>query len=1492
MPKKSDTESNVTIVAIGASAGGLDPYERFFDNTKDDSGVAYVIIQHLSPNFQSMMDELLSRHSKMKIERVVNELTIEPNTIYLNPPRTEMTVKNGKFQLTDYSETKLLNLPIDTFFSSLAQEAGSKAIAVILSGTGSDGTKGAQEIKDSGGIVLAQDLTSAKFDGMPGSVIKLGIADAVGYPEMLAENVGRILKGQPLIADPHLGVIKNPSQRIFHQLRERYGTEFNYYKTATIDRRLERRASLLNLSLEDYAAVVANDPAEAEAVYGDLLIEVTSFFRDPDAFEALRTKVVPSLASDMSKTRPIRIWVPGCASGEEAYSIAIMFADYARLHGLDLQLKILATDIHHRSLDAASTGIYPRSSLGGLSQDQLDRYFDVVDDKYQIKTHLRRMVVFSPHNILKDPPFTRMDLITCRNVLIYFNDVAQQKTLALFHFAMRKSGFLFLGPSETTGKLEAEFSIVDAKWRIVQKRRDVRLMESVSMLPPTGVDRDSPIEQNLRLTSTITRSAPSSALARQAHNDSLKEMLRRYAPPGILLNAHGEIAHVFGDAGEFLKIESGVFSNRIVDLVSDELKMIVSSGLERVRTANKLKFERRVTSFNDELGSHSIVVRIETISQDDAQEIFTLLTMERIKPDGPAELPHAPVEMLGASEAASMLHGRIDDLERDLHSTEESLQATIEELETSNEELQATNEELMASNEELQSTNEELHSVNEELYTVSTEHQRKIEELMEATDDMDHLLRATNIGIIFLDEKLQIRRFTPSAKDAFNILNQDVGRPIDHVTYRFQDFGLNDVIKSVHRAGQVHESEVVVDERTYVLRVLPYRSSLDEIMGLVITTVDITEIKMAEHARTQTTRRYEAIVGDLTDFLLRWSPKDNKVSYANQTLADVLDQPLEDIIDQDISKIGGRGRQVSIFANLNHITEDTTFENQVIRYDASGKEVYVSGKVRPIFGEDGTIERMQATGSDVTAQFNYRNALEKLLQLRETAVVGHEMSLVDDLLEVGREYLDMPRGALGRFSGDTLEILNLQGQQPFEVGDLIPMSSTVGQLIHTKNEIYAYEDFENTPIAGTVAQKKMDVRAYISITVNTAKGAYGRVAFADSNPKARPFSPEEHMFIRLLANSIETLIERNEFLRDIEYRRQHYVNVYDQAPIMRCTLDDNGAILEANAVWLETLGYKANECVGVDFTKFVSGGELKRDWPAFPKLLKSDKGKRTATVTFGTNTKGVVVCELTATLLKEPSSGEDHYLISMIDVTERNRSFERIEKQKQELEKANEGLSTFAYVASHDLQEPLRKIRQYVEMLEIDCKDALDEQGSYYLDVITGSAARISYLVKDILVYTTASNADIEITDLHLNDIVDEVIEEVSDQITHSNAEISVGKLPSTRGDWGAVRLLFQNLLSNGIKYQTKGAKPAISVKSRALKSSYVIDVTDNGIGIDDIKGKDVFEPFVRLHSKFEYAGTGIGLAICKAVCDRMNWDIDHKPNPKGGTTFSIVIPK
>jgi len=890
------------IVAIGASAGGLEPFEQFFEHMRADTGLAFVVIQHLSPDFRSMMDELLNRHSEMQIRRVEVGMVVEPNTIYLNPPRADMEISNGRFVITPLESRHTLHLPINVFMTSLAEEQAERSIAIILSGTGSDGTVGAAAIRGAGGTVLVQSPETAKFDGMPTSVIDAVKPDAVAAPSLLAGLVSRLAYGEAIGNTSEEEEETEPKDRVFQMLRDRFGTDFSHYKNATIERRLNRRAELLGFGeLSEYVRKLAKDDEEAEALYADFLIEVTEFFRDQQAFDALKKEVIPDLIASMSSEKQVRVWVPGCASGEEAYSIAIGLAEEARRIGAEPNIKLLATDIHHRSLEAANFGVYDAAAVKKIPEDLLKRYFEKTGNNYQIRPFLRQMVVFSVHNILRDPPFTKIDLVSCRNLLIYLNDTAQQKALAYFHFSLVKGGHLFLGPSETVGELSSEFELIDQKWRLFVKRRNVRLIESMTELPRNGQNRKvhaAPPIVSVGGEATLVRGD-----AKRVYDRSLDLILKKYAPPGFLLKRTGEVVRVFGDAGRFIEIGEGNFSQRVDDLVRSDLRVVVAAALDRAKTPQALPFDRRVKYRTTKDTQISVTVSLESINDERTDSDLLLLTInEETRSVAVPELSELNIEE-GDIETVTLLRQRIEDVEHELKGAEETLQSTIEELETANEELQATNEELMASNEELQSTNEELHSVNEELYTVSAEHQRKIIELTEMSGDMEHLLQATGIGTIFVDSDLKVRRFTTAAVQAFNILDQDIGRPISHITNRFGESELTDKLGHIIATGDAFEQEVELGDSVMLLRALPYIAAPDEVSGAVITMVDVTELKRAQMDAQQLATRYEGIVQDIGHFMLRWSAKDQKITFCNDAYLDLVDKPREQILGRALSAI-------------------------------------------------------------------------------------------------------------------------------------------------------------------------------------------------------------------------------------------------------------------------------------------------------------------------------------------------------------------------------------------------------------------------------------------------------------------------------------------------------------------------------------------------------------------------------------------------------------
>jgi len=825
------------VVGIGASAGGLEALERFFDNLPERTGMAFVVVQHLSPDFKSLMDELLSRHTQLPIALAEEGMRVQPDHVYLLPPKKELIISGGKLLLSERQQE--LSLPIDVFFRSLARECGARAVAIVLSGGGSDGSRGARDVRENGGLVIVQNVESAQFDGMPKTALDAGVADWVlepaQMPRVLIDHVAQQNKAELDLANAPSPTVVGIGA-VYKMLQDEFGIDFTHYKPSTVTRRIERRVNLAHSSdLEEYVERLRNQRDELDILYRDLLIGVTRFFRDPKAFELLERQILPQLLLSNQDT-PLRVWVAGCATGEEAYSLAISLQDL--LFELKLpkrQVKIFATDVHRGSLEQATRALYDADTLANVSRERLERYFVRVGSSYQVIPDLRQMIVFAAHNVIKDAPFTRVDLISCRNLLIYLQPAAQQRALALFHFALNRQGVLMLGSSESAGALTQDFETVDKHWRIYRRHSDR------SRLPATRL----PLQAHVP-----TRTA----LAPLEHSErySLTQLLGTYdavldhvMPPSLLVNERGELIHTWSGGSRMLQLRDGRQGLDVLDLVSPELKMILIGGLKRALS------EPGPIVFKG--------VRLNAGGEESPQR----LTMRRIlgRTGGPrhvlitCEPMHGDSDAKGSTSAEQreidldrVSREQLTTLEAELNHTKENLQAAIEELETSNEELQASNEELQASNEELQSTNEELQSVNEELYTVNSEYQRKIAELTELTNDMDNLLSSTDIGTIFLDQQLRIRRFTPQIAETFSLVAHDVGRSIETFAHRLEHPELLEDLKRVCETAQPIERELRGSGgKAFFLRILPYRTK-GTVDGVVLTLIDVTGLKRAEDA--------------------------------------------------------------------------------------------------------------------------------------------------------------------------------------------------------------------------------------------------------------------------------------------------------------------------------------------------------------------------------------------------------------------------------------------------------------------------------------------------------------------------------------------------------------------------------------------------------------------------------------------------------------------
>ncbi|MBI2803805.1 MAG: PAS domain-containing protein [Planctomycetes bacterium] len=969
------------VVGIGASAGGLEAIEHFFDHVPEDSGVTFVVVQHLSPDFKSLMDELLARHTKLPIHRVEDGMAIQPNAIYLIPRKKNMVLSFGKLMLMDQDQKPGPNLPIDIFFQSLAHDMGDRAIGVVLSGTGSDGSRGIKEIHEAGGLVLVQEPETSGFDGMPKAAIATGLADLVLPPQAMPAKILQYTQ-HPVrseIRKVRLDIQSGDElSAVFSLLRRHFGVDFSLYKPSTLGRRLERRMTLQNTeSLADYVASLEADRDELDHLYRDLLVEVTQFFRDKDAFDVIKREVIPKLFEQASPDDGLRIWVPGCATGEEAYSLAILFHEFAQTHKQNIDVKIFATDVHRSSLEAASAGVYRESSVADMPREYLERYFVHKRNHFVVTQDIRKLVIFAPHNLTKDPPFTKLDLVTCRNVLIYLNPATQRKVLTLFHFGLRTGGVLFLGPSESLSDLEEEFDVIDRHWKVFRKRRDIRLH------PATGLATMPLSETAMLLRNPLVNQGKGDPQLPEIYEG----LLTRYVPPSLLLNEHHELVHSFGNARTYLQIPEGKATTDVLKMLDHTLRIAVSSALHQAAKANKPVVYSGVRfSLNGQ--DRLMKVTAVPLANKRTQSNFYQVCLE------PEEAP-AAVEPIQTFDAQGESAERISSLERELMYTKEHLQSTIEELETSNEELQSTNEELVASNEELQSTNEELHSVNEELYTVNAEHQRKIEELIQLTSDMDNLLASTDIGTIFLDLEMNIRKFTPAIGRLFNLLPHDVGRPLRHISNNLQmdNAVLVSLIERMHTEGKTVEQEVEAPQkRSFLVRVLPYHSQHGQVGGTVLTFIDITAVKEARQELGASQRRLDAVLDNSTSIIFV-KDLDDRYSLVNRSFSFLLDGRDQAIVGKSDFEIFpfplAKSRQ-ELDARVREV--QGVVEAEETFHLADGPRTFLTTRF-PLRDEQNRIYAVAGISTDITDRKRAENEARDALARRDQflAMLSHEL---------------------------------------------------------------------------------------------------------------------------------------------------------------------------------------------------------------------------------------------------------------------------------------------------------------------------------------------------------------------------------------------------------------------------------------------------------------------------------------------------------------------
>ncbi len=835
----------ICVVGIGASAGGLEALQQFLTFLPPNTGMAYVIIQHLAPDHKSMLADILSKYTMMPVTQVCDGMPVEKNQVYMIPPRYNLEIVSDVLYLREYDHARI-NHPIDVFFRSLAAAYENRSVAVIMSGTGSDGTNGIRSIKEQNGVIIVQTPESAKFDGMPRNAIGTGFVDLIQNPESIAREMSHIAASMMNSRAKLQLTDEDLMSQVFSILKNVTNTNYAYYKQTTILRRIERRLVVThNRNLKEYVTYLTNNPEEARLLAKEVLIGVTSFFRDPDYFDTLKERVVKPLLMDSQRSTQIRVWVAGCSTGEEAYSIAIIFKEAMEEMGINRDIKIFATDLDVGSINVAGKAMYGDNIIDDVSVTRLSRYFSRKGTKYVVRHDIRKMIIFAQHNVFQDPPFGKLDLISCRNLLIYFQTVLQRNLFAIFHMALKDKGYLFLGRSESVIDYDDVFRVLCANEKIFVHNASGKapIHDRMNYTMQTLENNLEPIRYPMQPDYSSDVQYKSSEL-----QTSIFENLM---PACVLVNEQNELWRSYGECEKFLSVPVGAATLDIFSLLRTDLKIPVSTVLRESRTkGDKVSYDEVPVKIDEEPEYISIVAQ-PVFDKHGGSTEFTAIAFIRGKRRLEKDMQHYQIDTAAAQ--------RIANLEKELKVAQENLHQTVTELESVNAELQAANEELLTANEELQSSNEELQSVNEELYTVNSEYQQKVSELAGLNDDMANFLSTTLVGILMVDRDLNIRKYTEYISSEFHVAEQDMGRSLRYIAYNFGTIDLMALCQEVLETTKTSEHHCAsISGRTYLIRIAPYREhssqsqnlapslqtdtpSRTRVSGLVLTFVDTTK---------------------------------------------------------------------------------------------------------------------------------------------------------------------------------------------------------------------------------------------------------------------------------------------------------------------------------------------------------------------------------------------------------------------------------------------------------------------------------------------------------------------------------------------------------------------------------------------------------------------------------------------------------------------------
>lgn len=1497
--KSTGKSDDTYIVGIGASAGGLEAINELFDNVSDRLPVAFIVVQHLSSDHKSLLVELLGRHTHMPVVEATHHKMVERGHVYVIPNNRDLTIQNGLLVLSEKENDKGPNVAIDTFLHSLAQDQQQFAMAVILSGTGTDGTKGIEAIKNYGGFVIVQEPSTAKFDGMPKSAISSGYIDLISAPADICNHIENYIDG--ILPEKEIGakVHNDHIQAILSTVYKKTGYDFTQYKYPTIVRRINRRMDLVRIQeLQEYRTYIQQGEDEANLLAKEFFIGVTSFFRDKDAFAALYKHVILKLVQEKEEQDFLKVWVMACSTGQEAYTIAILIDRALQEKGKSLDVKIFASDIDPTSISTAARGKFQRHQLLGIDEKLVDQYFFETEEGMTVIPRIRKQIVFATHDVLKDPPFIKNDLVCCRNLLIYLNAPLQENVLGNINFALNPGGYLFLGTSESPSLFRRGFSEIDSKWKIYQ-----RISEENSVVRRINTLGRTASPAPLTATGKVR---PSSLL-----NEDFKKVLAdEFGFAAVYINDNYEIKEGIGNFKKYLSLPEKLNTFSILKMAPAELSSVLSTGLRKCMKENKRQIIRKTkVRYGDKHTSTDIYVYppSETLSGLYCMIVFADSVAETKAPIIQPE----EIQVIQKDDY-------VQQLEEELQETKNNLQLAIEGLETANEELQSSNEELQSANEELQSSNEELQSLNEELHTLNTEHQLRIRELVELNDDLNNYLQSSLIGQIFLDQQLRIRRFNKVASSVINIIDGDIGRPIDHITNQIRSKGFVEDLKKVVKTGTVVEREIELNSGAfYLVRLMPYLKQDKIHDGIVITLVEITTMK---NLNSLIKTVFESTVNPLFVFESVRNDKGQVVDFRCDLANDIayttfnLQGHGSCLLKEHLPELASP----TLWKKYQATVESGTPASTEISFTRGDHRFWFLARINQ--QRDGFVLLLSDISSRKEAEEKLRKNYNELLIAKESLKelnnqLEEKVAHRTRDLQVSEERFRM----VASLTNDVIWDWNFAENKLWwseGYSKLLGLpNAAYSALTHSQRLQHVVEE-DRPRVQNAFAELLNGKQQELNIGYRVVR-ANGEIAHVVD--RAVLISDEQHMPYRMIGAMVDvTKLEvSSEQLRQKNHELESLINqfrfVTDFMPQMVWATQPDGYHDFYNQQWYEYTGLNFEQTKDKGWSTVLHPEDRERAWTIWkhslatgtPYDIEYRMRKHTGEYRWFLgralplrDSQGKIVKWFgTCTDIDDQKRAEK---VLEERIGERTRELRQV---NQRLESSNTDLMQFASVASHDLKEPLRKIHFYTDMLRKQYAATADEKVISYLDRIKRSSSRATSLIDDVLSYSRLSSENL-FERVDMEKIVMEILQDFELVIQEKKAQIELSSLPVIEAVPGQMRQLFQNIIGNALKFHLPGKPPEIFVTCDEVTKEdypelhdneglhYQIRIRDTGIGFDEQYSRKIFSLFQRLNSKEQYEGTGIGLAIAYKIVERHNGIIHAHGVENKGAEFTIVLPQ